>query len=124
MVTFHGVDHEVRFPIDSVRFLPTWAQGAKFKTMAEFTERSTGMLTLRLEYSEEFLARDDSRVLARLIVESVRGLAAGENYDAVLEKIRSIRADHATSSRPKINDDGRLVEIMMGPATSEATESG
>lgn len=124
MVTFHSADHEVKFPVNGARFLPTWAQGAKFKIMAEFTARSMGVLTLRLEYSDEFLARHDARLLAHLIVEAFRGLAAGESYDAVLGKIRSIRADHATSSRSQFEDDIPLIEITMGSATTEATESG
>ncbi|KAH8773851.1 BcNRPS1, nonribosomal peptide synthetase [Diaporthe sp. PMI_573] len=124
MVTFHGAAHEVRLPIDGVRFLPTWAQGAKFKIMAEFTARSTGALTLRLECSDEFLDRDDVRVLARLIVEAFRGLTAGESYDAVLGKVMRIRADYATHGRPQVDDGDPLMEITVGSATAETTESG
>lgn len=91
MVTFHEDDHETYFPIEGTRFLPTWSDGAKFKLMVEFTARKDGSLALRLEYSDECFAREDARLIGRLLLNALEGLILGFDYDSIAHRLESFK---------------------------------
>ncbi|KAF2276642.1 acetyl-CoA synthetase-like protein [Westerdykella ornata] len=89
MVTFHDVHDSVEFTLPGSKPIETWAQGAKFKLMAEFTARSDGALSLRLEYSTECFNEDEIRKVERLIRLALTGLAANEGFDDVRMRLRN-----------------------------------
>lgn len=90
MVTYHEHTHDVRFPVPGAKFVPTWSEGAKFKLMAEFTERSNGDLDLRLEYSDECFTRRDIVDVSRIVVEALTALADGHSYDVIRNTLKHI----------------------------------
>ena len=94
MVSFHEADHEIRFPIEGAKFVPTWTEGAKFKLMIEFTARSDGTLTLRLEYSDECFTKGDVELIALVLIKAVEHLTSGDSYWQILPKLLSLRSIH------------------------------
>ncbi|RMZ66212.1 nonribosomal peptide synthase -like [Pyrenophora seminiperda CCB06] len=92
MVSFHEADHETQFPIEGVEFVPTWTEGAKFKLMVEFTARSDGSLSLRLEYSDECFTKKDVELMALLVTEALEGLISGGNYWEIISKLSTLRS--------------------------------
>lgn len=92
MVTFHDADHEIRFPIEGVEFIPTATEGAKFKLMVEFTARTNGVLSLRLEYSKECFSSRDISIVSRMILKALEEVAAGTHYEAILQSLRFEKA--------------------------------
>ncbi|KAI0402334.1 acetyl-CoA synthetase-like protein [Xylaria palmicola] len=90
MVTFHELAYEIQFPIDGIEFIRTWGAGAKFKLMAEFTERSSGEADLRLEYSDECFTQAEVELLGRLILEALEGLVTHGDYQRIVQQLRSV----------------------------------
>ncbi|KAI0886471.1 acetyl-CoA synthetase-like protein [Annulohypoxylon maeteangense] len=91
MVSFHEADQELRFPLPGTNFVPTYAEGAKFKLMAEFTARSDTKLMLRLEYSAECFTGKDMDALKGLVLGALRGLVAEEGYHVIAGRLRELR---------------------------------
>ncbi|KAJ4357164.1 uncharacterized protein N0V89_001739 [Didymosphaeria variabile] len=97
MVTFHDLDHDLGLPIDGVTSDDTWAEGSKFKIMAEFTASRKGCLKLRLEYSDECFSCEDVRHMQRLIVAALGGLMEGKDYDEIVRVLRSVQISQKES---------------------------
>ncbi|KAF2795570.1 nonribosomal peptide synthase GliP-like protein [Melanomma pulvis-pyrius CBS 109.77] len=107
MVTFHDTDHEIHFPIDGVEYIPTCTEGAKFKLMAEFTARSDGRLSLRLEYSSECFSHGDIDTISQLIIEALKGLTTGDDltgddFETILRHLRACGKSSANPCRPEL----------------------
>lgn len=91
MVSFHESSQfeGSQFPVKGATFLPTWAEGAKFKLMVEFTAASEGTLLMRLEYSDECLSRSQIMQASCLIVKALDALVADEDYAIISQKLKS-----------------------------------
>lgn len=90
MVTFHEPSQEVEFPVEGIEFLPTWTEGAKFCIMAEFTARSSGSLSMRLEYSDECLDETGIHLMANLVLEAIEALVVGDDYPVISNRLKSV----------------------------------
>ncbi|KAI1820251.1 acetyl-CoA synthetase-like protein [Xylaria intraflava] len=102
MVTFHEAAHEAQLPIEGVRFVRTWADGAKFKLMAEFTAGSNGDADLRLEYSDECFTGEDVKLLADLVFEALEGLIQREDYASLRGRLSKLRGGCVAGSGPAV----------------------
>lgn len=90
MVTFHEAGSEVQFPIGAAQLGPIWGEGAKFKLMVEFSALPDGSLAMRLEYSDECFEREDVELVGRLLLVSLQGILAGDEYCEILGRLRSL----------------------------------
>lgn len=90
MVSFHEPTSGSQFPVTGATFLPTWAEGAKFKLMVEFTATSEGSLFMRLEYSDECFSRSQMMEMSDIILRALDGLSAHEDYGVISQRLRSI----------------------------------
>ncbi|RYP13124.1 hypothetical protein DL767_010883 [Monosporascus sp. MG133] len=126
MVTFHEENDEVRFPIDGIRSLPTWSEGAKFKIMAEFTAKKDGTITLRLEYSDECFSEEDACLMELLVLTALHGLTADGEFDVILRKLRyPIKAVADGQSIPTCpyrwpDGQGDVAKFLEGEENSES----
>ncbi|ETS77601.1 hypothetical protein PFICI_09663 [Pestalotiopsis fici W106-1] len=98
MVTFHEADQSLRFPIRDTQFLHTWADGAKFRLMVEFTSRDDGTVSVRLEYSTECLTREKAQLIGQLVLEALQGLVAGDGYLGTIRRLRALRNNGASDA--------------------------
>lgn len=101
MVTFHEKEYhpESMFTLCSggerVKFIPTWAEGAKFPLMTEFSQSSCEeaggevlKLGVRLEYSTELLSPGDAQVIEKLLVVALEGLTANIEFESLVAGLR------------------------------------
>ncbi|KAI0176001.1 acetyl-CoA synthetase-like protein [Hypoxylon sp. FL1284] len=93
MVTFHETGQDVFLSLAETSFVPTCAEGAKFKLMAEFLARGDSELALRLEYSDECFTKREVIILKDLIQEALVHLTTGESYHVTVEKLRRLRLE-------------------------------
>jgi amino acid adenylation domain-containing protein len=88
MVTLHDKKESIEFSILDTEPLNIWADGAKFKIMAEFTACKDESLSLRLEYSTDCFGEDDILQLERWIVLALDSLSQEEDYLDIRRKLR------------------------------------
>lgn len=90
MVTLHDKKENIDFSIPDTESLNMWADGAKFKIMAEFTAFKDESLSLRLEYSTECFGEDDILQLERWVVLALDSLSQAEDYIDIRQKLSVI----------------------------------
>ncbi|KAF2756230.1 BcNRPS1, nonribosomal peptide synthetase [Pseudovirgaria hyperparasitica] len=85
MVTFHDNRDSPRLPIDGLQPVLSWAEGAKFGIMFEFSAISDTILTLRLEYDVDLFSFEQVAILGRRISSGLNAMRQGGMLKAVEE---------------------------------------
>lgn len=86
MVTFHHADNSVRLDIPGVVPRMTWADGAKFSLMTEFTALENGSVVLRAEYDTQRYATGDVDRIVSATAAAIDMLIASERSIAEIKQ--------------------------------------
>ena len=90
MVTFHDDRHTALLPISGFEPLLTWAEGAKFQLMCEFSAVSHESLLLRVEYDTEVFSQADVIRLEWLIAEALECLVTDISFPNTKRRLREV----------------------------------
>jgi hypothetical protein len=107
MVTFHDRENGLDFALHGATPLYTWAEGAKFGLMCEFTALADGGILLRLEFDEDLWTRDEILQVERLIVRALDLIVSNVRYADIKTALRDMNALACSSvgqSRVKSKD--------------------
>lgn len=90
MVTFHNAENGIRIEIPGVVPRMTWADGAKFSLMTEFTALANGSVILRNEYDTRRYSTEDIDRLVSATAAAIDMLIANEH--SIVEIKQTLRA--------------------------------
>jgi amino acid adenylation domain-containing protein len=76
MVSFHDAQAAPQPLVEGLTHVPTWASGAKFSLMIEFTAEGNGDLWMRIEYSTECYRLEDAERLSDLLFTTLMRVVA------------------------------------------------
>lgn len=87
MVTFHELESQPMLPIQGVKPLYTWTQGAKFKLMVEAQAVSKETLMIRFEYDEGCFSEKEIELLQNLLMLALDHFSAGLGLEHVKARL-------------------------------------
>ncbi|KAJ5249273.1 non-ribosomal peptide synthetase [Penicillium chermesinum] len=93
MVTFHTREHALRFGLEGAEELYTWAQGAKFGLMCEFTALPNEEILLRLEYDDSIWCEEEIARVETAIIRGLEMLVRNARYDDMVTTLRTAEPD-------------------------------
>lgn len=99
MVTFHAQQDTVRFPLDGVQPLYTWADGSKFKLLFEFAAVSSKCILLRIEYDKMLFSAWDIARTGHLIRTALDLLVRDSSWKETQEALRAAMASEPDTSQ-------------------------
>lgn len=112
MVTFHGGCNLAKSNIAGVEPVFTFAQGAKFKLMCEFTQSRADLIILRLEYDDEIITDTDVIKLEMMISKALDLLTQQtHSYLSIKKELQTLLDD------PRVTESRS--EDMFAKLTSE-----
>lgn len=88
MVTFHDNRAAPKLPIDGLSPVMSWAEGAKFGIMFEFTAVSESTLTLRIEYDTDLFSFEQIGLLGKRVSAGLRTMSEMEAVGDVAMAMR------------------------------------
>lgn len=102
MVTFHTAANGVKLDVAGLEQQMTWAEGAKFSIMTEFTALDDGKVLLRVEYDNVQYSTQSIDAMVSAISKALLMLLSDATYEDVKQKIQ---AEGTALDRARLRED-------------------